>query len=285
MGDRSRGRYATPAEFPRHDGTPYRELRVRRWGLGFVHRSRTILCRAVPNLSVSIRTFASLYETLLQTHMHTQQFLSPTPHNMVRSFATHGQQSTAKGSSTTVSRSDIRLIQPLESSALGLVRRWRLIGYLPIHLFPYTLTQSPLPVKLTDGKGWWGAQEAYPWIVKVVALALSPWLLMADGMATCYIHLLAEMLCWPAATDVVLDALSNTGEILPLPMGAGWRLRVWVDVRTMSPTAPSSQPPSGWCRLCHQRPCITSNPSSRSVRARVFPAGDLGYRGVRGAEG
>ena len=53
--------------------------------------------------------------------------------NTVRSFSTHGQQSAAKGSSTTVSRSDIRLIQHLDSSAHGLVRRWRLIGYFPIH--------------------------------------------------------------------------------------------------------------------------------------------------------
>jgi hypothetical protein len=45
VGDRSRGRYATPADSPRHDGTPYRGLRVRRWGLGFVHHSRTILYR------------------------------------------------------------------------------------------------------------------------------------------------------------------------------------------------------------------------------------------------
>jgi hypothetical protein len=42
VGDRSRGRYATPADFPPHAGTPYRGLRVRRWGLGFVHRSRAI---------------------------------------------------------------------------------------------------------------------------------------------------------------------------------------------------------------------------------------------------
>jgi hypothetical protein len=48
VGGRSRGRYATPADFPRHDGTSYRGLRVRRWGLGSVH-SRAILCRAVPN--------------------------------------------------------------------------------------------------------------------------------------------------------------------------------------------------------------------------------------------
>jgi hypothetical protein len=49
VGGRSRGRYATPADFPRHDGTPYRGLRVRRWGLGGVPRSRSTLCRAVPN--------------------------------------------------------------------------------------------------------------------------------------------------------------------------------------------------------------------------------------------
>jgi hypothetical protein len=47
--DRSRGRYATPADSPLHDGTRYRGLRVRRWGVGFVHSSRAILCRAVPN--------------------------------------------------------------------------------------------------------------------------------------------------------------------------------------------------------------------------------------------
>jgi hypothetical protein len=45
----SRGRFATPADSPLHDCSPYRELHVRRWSLGFVHRSRTILCRAVPN--------------------------------------------------------------------------------------------------------------------------------------------------------------------------------------------------------------------------------------------
>jgi hypothetical protein len=54
--------------------------------------------------------------------------------NTVLSFSTHGHQSAAKGSSTTVSRSDIRLIQHFDSSALGLVRRWRLIGYFPNHL-------------------------------------------------------------------------------------------------------------------------------------------------------
>jgi hypothetical protein len=56
--------------------------------------------------------------------------------NTVRSFSTHGQLSAAQGSSTTVSRSGIRLIQHLDSSARGLVRTQRLIGYFPIHLLP-----------------------------------------------------------------------------------------------------------------------------------------------------
>jgi hypothetical protein len=36
----SRGRFATPADYPRHDGTSYRGLHVHRECLGFVHRSR-----------------------------------------------------------------------------------------------------------------------------------------------------------------------------------------------------------------------------------------------------
>jgi hypothetical protein len=61
--------------------------------------------------------------------------------NTVRSFSTHGQLSAAQGSSTSVSRSDIRFIQHLDSSPHGLVRRWRSIGYFPIHLLP----QGPVP--------------------------------------------------------------------------------------------------------------------------------------------
>jgi hypothetical protein len=55
----------------------------------------------------------------------------------VRSFSTHGHQSAAKGSLTTVSRFDIRLIQHFDSSAL-----WfdgpevALIGYFPILYYP-----------------------------------------------------------------------------------------------------------------------------------------------------
>jgi hypothetical protein len=65
----------------------------------------------------------------------TTPSLIPTVNgNTVRSFSTHEQRSAAKGSSTTVSRSDIRLIQHLDSSALGLVRRWRLVGYFPTHV-------------------------------------------------------------------------------------------------------------------------------------------------------
>jgi hypothetical protein len=50
----------------------------------------------------------------------TAPSLIPTVNgNMVRSFSTHGQQSAAQGISTTVSRSDIRLIHHLDSSAHG----------------------------------------------------------------------------------------------------------------------------------------------------------------------
>jgi hypothetical protein len=48
-------RYATPADFPRRDGTLIRGLRVRRWSFGFVHHSRTIFCLAVPNPNVTQR--------------------------------------------------------------------------------------------------------------------------------------------------------------------------------------------------------------------------------------
>jgi hypothetical protein len=58
VGDRSRGRYATPADFPLQDCSPYRKLRVRGWGLGFVYHSRAILCRAVPNPNITIRNFS-----------------------------------------------------------------------------------------------------------------------------------------------------------------------------------------------------------------------------------
>jgi hypothetical protein len=58
----SRGRFATPADFPPRDCSPYSHVHVRRERLGFVHRSRTILCRPVPNPNDS-HFFASLYVT------------------------------------------------------------------------------------------------------------------------------------------------------------------------------------------------------------------------------
>jgi hypothetical protein len=65
----------------------------------------------------------------VDTNSTTPSLIPTVNGNTVRSLSTHGQQSAAKGSSTTVSRSEIRLIQHLDSSAHGLVRRWRLIGY------------------------------------------------------------------------------------------------------------------------------------------------------------
>jgi hypothetical protein len=57
VGDRSRGRFAMPADFTLHDGSPYSHVHVRRERLGVVARSSTIFCRAVPNLGVTIRNF------------------------------------------------------------------------------------------------------------------------------------------------------------------------------------------------------------------------------------
>jgi hypothetical protein len=57
VGDRSRGRFATPADSPLHDCSPCSHVHVRRGSLGFVHRSRTNFCRPVPNLGVTIRNF------------------------------------------------------------------------------------------------------------------------------------------------------------------------------------------------------------------------------------
>jgi hypothetical protein len=59
-GRRSRGRFATPADFPLHDCSSYSHVHERRESLEFVHRSRAIFGRPVPRLSVTIRNFSSL---------------------------------------------------------------------------------------------------------------------------------------------------------------------------------------------------------------------------------
>jgi hypothetical protein len=81
-----------------------------------------------------------------------------TPYTPQRLYARTTVRSERKlGSSTTVSRSDIRLIQYLDSSALGLVRRWLLIGYFPTHTYyplhphaaqlpPSALPAPPVPL-------------------------------------------------------------------------------------------------------------------------------------------
>jgi hypothetical protein len=47
-----------PPISPLHDCSPCSHVHVRQECLGFVHRSRTIACRAVPNLSVTIRNLS-----------------------------------------------------------------------------------------------------------------------------------------------------------------------------------------------------------------------------------
>jgi hypothetical protein len=72
----------------------------------------------------------------VDTKCTTPSLIPTVDGNTVRSFSTHGQQSAAKGSSTTVSRSDIPINSTFGLSAHGLVRRWLFIGYFPIHLKP-----------------------------------------------------------------------------------------------------------------------------------------------------
>ena len=57
VGDRSRGRFATPADSPHQDCSAYRGIHARRESLGFVHRSRAIFCRPAPNPNRPIRNF------------------------------------------------------------------------------------------------------------------------------------------------------------------------------------------------------------------------------------
>jgi hypothetical protein len=77
------GRYATPADSPRHDGSPYRRLRVRRWGLGFVHYSRVVFFRTVPNPNVRFATFLSLYVTDVSRRLDEGLGSSRRPHRVL----------------------------------------------------------------------------------------------------------------------------------------------------------------------------------------------------------
>jgi hypothetical protein len=67
---RSRGRFATPTDSPRRDGSPYSHVDVRRESLGFVHRARALFCRAVPNRSVTIRNFRIAVSWWPHPHPH-----------------------------------------------------------------------------------------------------------------------------------------------------------------------------------------------------------------------
>ena len=105
---------------------------------------------APPTLSTSAATYISY--KLMSNHKTAPHRLSiPTVNgNTVLSFSTHGQQSAAKGSLTTVSRSDIRFIQHLDSSALGLARRWLLIGHFLILYYPHTPFLTPFLTAVYD---------------------------------------------------------------------------------------------------------------------------------------
>ena len=109
---------------------------------GFKGRFQIGHLKSIPDWYIEEHLFASLCSggirlldatsaragvTTLDTNCTTPSLIPTVNGNTVPSFATHGQQSAAKGSSTTVSRSDIRLIQHLG---------WLIVGYFPIHVVP-----------------------------------------------------------------------------------------------------------------------------------------------------
>ena len=93
--------------------------------------------RAARSSTVQTLPRMQVRSTLMRQHQLHRTVSDTDQQFMVTRFAafpTHGQLSAAKGSSTTVSRSDVRLIQHLDSSALGSVQRYLFIGYFAIHL-------------------------------------------------------------------------------------------------------------------------------------------------------
>jgi hypothetical protein len=69
VGDRSRGRFATPADFPLHDCTPCRELHERRNSVYVVPRSRAIFCLTVPDPNRPIRNFCVAVQRCLRRQL------------------------------------------------------------------------------------------------------------------------------------------------------------------------------------------------------------------------
>ena len=63
-GGRSRGRYATPADFPRHDCSPYSHVHVRCDSLGVVHRSSAFSVAPCQTLAIRNLCIAVGWESL-----------------------------------------------------------------------------------------------------------------------------------------------------------------------------------------------------------------------------
>jgi hypothetical protein len=129
----------------RRESNPTGETRAR---VGVAPRGwRSRVCPvavAAPAAEVSSHAQGEMTALLeVDTKCTTPSLIPTVDGNTVRSFSTHGQQPAAKGSLTVVSRSDIRLIQSLDSSAHGLVRSSEVALNWP---FPYpTLPPTRLP--------------------------------------------------------------------------------------------------------------------------------------------
>ena len=138
-----RSQRGMPGVFEGHPAPALPEPRPRDVPL---HLHRVAPPLGVPLVQVAQRQRAVLDTDLARRHHNLHSHPLPLVRvngNTVRSFSTHGQQSAVKGSSTNVSRSDIRLIQYLDFrlTVHGLIRRWLLSGYLPIHLLPLPLVR------------------------------------------------------------------------------------------------------------------------------------------------
>jgi hypothetical protein len=106
-GDRSRGRYATPADFPRRGGTPHQGLHVRRWGLGLFIVQGPFSVAPCQTLESRFATFSSLYtwasrgesareEGVRMTHSTAAGQIGVSPLSVGRRGVCHSQSETRR---------------------------------------------------------------------------------------------------------------------------------------------------------------------------------------------
>jgi hypothetical protein len=127
VGDRSRGRFATPADLPLQYCSPYSHVRLHRGSLGFVHRPRSIFCRPVPKtLALRFATFASLYGAAAGAARQHPRVLPHSP-ECVRDHPARGSLSRARCSRTTPAGPPLPLRIALPVSSRTVVQKLRIV--------------------------------------------------------------------------------------------------------------------------------------------------------------